>query len=107
MDILIILPVINQRVHNSKKPKILQMKITSSFISKTFKSFFVVSIVLSMGYNDRAIAQDGEKLFQQNCASCHKPDKDMTGPALKGARQRWIDNPLRKICITGCVTQPQ
>src|SRR5690606_4247892 len=26
------------------------------------------------------------------CASCHKPDKDMTGPALKGARQRWIDN---------------
>jgi mono/diheme cytochrome c family protein len=31
----------------------------------------------------------GEKLFKQNCASCHKPDKTMTGPALKGARERW------------------
>lgn len=68
------------------------MKIASSFISKTFKSFFVASLILTMGYNDHAIAQDGEKLFKQNCASCHKPDKDMTGPALKGARQRWIDN---------------
>lgn len=68
------------------------MKIASSFISKTFKSFFLASIVLTLGYNDHAIAQDGEKLFQQNCASCHKPDKDMTGPALQGARQRWIDN---------------
>lgn len=67
------------------------MKIASSFISKTFKTFFVAAFVLTMGYNDHAIAQDGEKLFQQNCATCHFPDKDMTGPALKGARQRWID----------------
>ena len=28
-------------------------------------------------------------MFKGNCASCHKPDKDMTGPALKGARARW------------------
>lgn len=68
------------------------MKIASSFISKTLKSFFAAALVFSFGYNDHANAQDGEKLFQQNCASCHKPDKDMTGPALKGARQRWIDN---------------
>lgn len=31
----------------------------------------------------------GEKVFKGNCASCHKPDKDMTGPALKGAKARW------------------
>ncbi len=31
----------------------------------------------------------GEKLFKGHCASCHKPDKDLTGPALKGARARW------------------
>ena len=31
----------------------------------------------------------GEKVFKGNCASCHKPDKDMTGPAMKGARARW------------------
>lgn len=68
------------------------MKIANSFLLKTFRSFFVASFVLSLGINHHAIAQGGEKLFQQNCASCHRPDKDMTGPALKGARQRWIDN---------------
>ncbi|MCG8574768.1 MAG: cytochrome c [Flavobacteriales bacterium] len=35
---------------------------------------------------------EGKKLFDMNCASCHFPDKDMTGPALKGARERWIEN---------------
>lgn len=68
------------------------MKIANSFISKTFKSLFLASVVLTFGHNDHAIAQGGEKLFQQNCASCHKPNKDMTGPSLQGARQRWIDN---------------
>ncbi len=34
-------------------------------------------------------AQDGEKLFRQNCSSCHRVDKDMTGPALKGVQERW------------------
>lgn len=33
--------------------------------------------------------QRGEKQFKLNCASCHKPDRTMTGPALKGARERW------------------
>ncbi|RYY50724.1 MAG: cytochrome c [Chitinophagaceae bacterium] len=37
----------------------------------------------------------GEQLFKNNCASCHKPLKDFTGPALAGARLRapnkqWI-----------------
>ena len=34
---------------------------------------------------------DGEVLFKANCASCHKPDKDFTAPALKGSLQRWGD----------------
>ncbi len=37
-------------------------------------------------------ASKGEKLFNGNCASCHFPHKDMTGPALQGARDRWIEN---------------
>lgn len=37
-------------------------------------------------------SQEGEKLFKQNCASCHFTDKDMTGPALKGARERWKEH---------------
>lgn len=36
-----------------------------------------------------AHAQDGQDLFKKNCAACHKPDKPSTGPALKGARERW------------------
>ncbi|MBL7939244.1 MAG: c-type cytochrome [Flavobacteriales bacterium] len=38
---------------------------------------------------DAALYAQGEKLFKGNCASCHKPDKDLTGPALKDARARW------------------
>jgi cytochrome c len=30
-------------------------------------------------------------LFKNNCASCHKRDKDFTGPALKGSLERWGD----------------
>jgi cytochrome c2 len=37
---------------------------------------------------------DGEFLFKNNCASCHKADKDFTGPALKGAKDRWADKSL-------------
>lgn len=69
------------------------MKISNLFILKSFRPLSMAALFfLSLGYNVHANAQDGEKLFQQNCASCHKPDKDMTGPGLKGARQRWIDN---------------
>jgi len=49
---------------------------------------------------------DGEKLFLANCASCHKPDKKLVGPALKGARDRvppgdwiyrWVKNSTQMI----------
>ena len=33
----------------------------------------------------------GAYLFANNCASCHRPDRDLTGPALAGARERWVD----------------
>ena len=49
---------------------------------------------------------DGKELFK-SCASCHRPDKDFTGPALKGALQRWggdkksmyafIRNPMKSV----------
>lgn len=34
-------------------------------------------------------------LFQANCASCHDPNKDKTGPALAGALQRWDNDSAR------------
>lgn len=39
-------------------------------------------------------ASAGETLFKQNCASCHKPDMDFTGPALSGSTGRWKDKKL-------------
>src|SRR5437868_689529 len=34
---------------------------------------------------------NGEELFKNNCASCHKCDSDFTGPALNGSLGRWGD----------------
>ncbi len=49
---------------------------------------------------------DGKELFK-SCASCHRSDRDFTGPALKGALQRWggdkkamyafIRNPMKSV----------
>jgi len=71
------------------------MKIKSLFISNKIKHLaFVAFAFLSFTYNLHAQgdATIGEGIFNGNCASCHFPHKDMTGPALQGARQRWIDN---------------
>ncbi len=40
------------------------------------------------------MAQDGKALFQANCASCHNPIKQVTGPALKGVTARVPDQKL-------------
>ena len=72
------------------------MKIKTLFISNKIKRLALAAFAfLSFTCNVHAQEGDpvlGEKLFNGNCASCHFPDKDMTGPSLKGARQRWIDN---------------
>jgi mono/diheme cytochrome c family protein len=57
------------------------------------KSFFFLSALFLLITVNPAFAQpDGEKLFKANCAACHKPDKDLVGPALKGAKARWEGN---------------
>jgi cytochrome c2 len=53
--------------------------------NRIFASIFLV-VLLSI--NLQSFAADGEKLFKANCASCHKPDKLFTGPALKGWKDR-------------------
>lgn len=35
--------------------------------------------------------QKGEQLFQQNCSSCHKLNKVMIGPPLKGVAEKYGD----------------
>ena len=65
-----------------------------------FSSLLILS---SLGAN----AQDGEKLFKQNCATCHLPtEKAMVGPGLKGITDRapsedwivkWVKSPAAMI----------
>ena len=67
--------------------------------NRIFTCLFFVALLF---INKKSFAADGEALFKANCASCHKPDKDFTGPALKGWKDRepgggwiykWIANP--------------
>jgi cytochrome c551/c552 len=59
----------------------------NQFDKLIFKVISAVCFLLLMT-NNAVMAADGEQLFKANCAACHRPDKDYTGPALKGARDR-------------------
>jgi mono/diheme cytochrome c family protein len=70
------------------------------------KSFFGLFLALLFSFQQQAFAADGEALFKANCANCHKPDADYTGPALKGWSTRvpdaewiykWVANPAQMI----------
>jgi len=50
----------------------------------------ILSIILLFSSNQSS-AQDGRALFQANCASCHNPLKDATGPALQNIDKTWPD----------------
>jgi cytochrome c551/c552 len=55
--------------------------------------------IISLFALQDAKAQDGKALFNANCASCHKMDKDLTGPALMGVTDRWPSKDLLKTWI--------
>ncbi|MCK4561992.1 MAG: cytochrome c, partial [Flavobacteriaceae bacterium] len=68
--------------------------------SNTFKKLltglsflFIFSISLSAQEGD---ATNGKKLFNANCAACHKLDKKVIGPALKGISEKrenaWLQS---------------
>jgi mono/diheme cytochrome c family protein len=71
------------------------------------KYFFLVLIIalfLSCNSNPAANTNEtatpdmnssnGEELFKTHCFTCHKPNADFLGPALKGAKSRWTDKAL-------------
>lgn len=69
---------------------------------KSFLKIFF-SLALSLSFSLSVLAQDpakGKELFNANCAACHKLDKKMTGPALRGVADKydkewlykWINN---------------
>lgn len=61
----------------------------TGLLHATFAFVLLLSATHAHGQADKALYATGEKLFKANCASCHKPDAKMTGPALKGAKDRW------------------
>ncbi|MEI7965320.1 MAG: c-type cytochrome [Chitinophagaceae bacterium] len=65
------------------------------------RSFLCFLFIIFLSSSEKSFGQDGEALFKANCASCHKPLENFTGPALKGARDReptkdwaykWVNN---------------
>lgn len=48
-----------------------------------------VALLLSSVFT--AHSQEGEALFKSQCATCHQPHKDGTGPKLYEVRQKWED----------------
>lgn len=57
---------------------------------------FFITVLL---FGKIARAQDGQALFQQNCASCHAVNKTITGPALAGVESRWPSKTLLHLWI--------
>lgn len=72
-----------------------------NFMFKRVSIVALLAVLMAFGGFTQANAQDGKALFQANCASCHNPIKDATGPALQGMDQRvpskewlykWVHN---------------
>ena len=61
---------------------------------KLFKKA-ILAIVSVTFFAFNSFAQDGEKLFNNNCKSCHSPgSKKVVGPGLKDAETHWKDKAL-------------
>lgn len=55
---------------------------------KTIKIAITALTVLLIG---GAAYGQGEDLFKRKCSTCHAVDQKLTGPALKGVKQKWTD----------------
>ena len=67
------------------------MKQNASLLRR-FAGLYLLTVLAftTFGFSAHAEAdvELGKKLFKQNCASCHKLDKKLVGPALAGVSQR-------------------
>jgi mono/diheme cytochrome c family protein len=79
----------------------LQSRLTTVLLkSLTLLLFFAFSVSSYSQDMDEARQKEGRKLFNSLCASCHKLDKKLVGPALGGVEERrenswlksWIKN---------------
>ena len=69
--------------------KVIYRNLTLKFLSLGF--IFLITLSTSLTAQD-GDPKNGKSLFNTNCASCHKLDKKMTGPALRDVQARLEEN---------------
>jgi mono/diheme cytochrome c family protein len=85
-----------------KLPTAVRMTINRNWKSYLYFSLVIIGILTSItasAQSDEAV-QAGKKLFNANCAACHKLNKRAVGPALRGISSKydrewlysWINN---------------
>lgn len=52
-------------------------------------AFYCGTVSQTNNNNAPAGWKEGKELFKSNCASCHNPKVNQTGPALMGVEKRW------------------
>ncbi|MFN8309182.1 MAG: cytochrome c3 family protein [Chitinophagales bacterium] len=72
-----------RRINSNPTPS---KPLSLSFFLLLFLTVFHTSAFAEV---DKAQWADGKALFKSNCASCHNPKADGTGPALQGVTKRW------------------
>lgn len=58
---------------------------------KLIKNKIILSLLIAVFVAPNLSANNGQDLFKQNCAACHKVDAKVIGPALKGVKAKWVD----------------
>lgn len=67
-------------------------------LSRNSVKALVATVFAVFAFTTQVFAQDGAKLFQQNCATCHEShtERKLTGPGLKGVFDRVQPGSLTK-----------
>lgn len=87
--IVLILPAIYLRYLVLILNKILYMNtLRKKILHSAYVAIGVLGLAISL-FSNSAYAQDGQKLFEANCAGCHHPVFNSTGPALQGVKAKW------------------
>src|SRR5262245_30157554 len=58
------------------------------------KAILTLSFIVVLSFGNKLVAQNGEAIFKDNCATCHSLTKQLTGPALAGIQSRVPDKKL-------------
>ncbi len=59
-----------------------------NLISRLTLSTIALLFLFTLNLSAQGDAKNGKKLFNSNCAACHKLDKDLVGPALGGITEK-------------------